>query len=70
TARIRESYWHPTQRLEDLPGGGVRLEVALPSLLEFTPWVLSWGAAATVIEPPALRQSVAAALREAASNYS
>lgn len=67
--RIRESYWHPTQRLEDLPGGGVRLEVALPSLLEFTPWVLSWGANATVIEPVGLRHSVAAALREAAANY-
>jgi proteasome accessory factor B len=67
--RIRESYWHPTQRLEDLPGGGIRLEVALPSLLEFTPWVLSWGSNATVIEPRELRDSIATALREAAANY-
>ena len=67
--RIRESYWHPTQRLEDLAGGGIRLEVSLPSLLEFTPWVLSWGAAATVIEPAVLRETVLCALREAAANY-
>jgi proteasome accessory factor B len=67
--RIRESYWHPSQTLEDLPGGGIRLCVALPSLLEITPWVLSWGAAATVIEPPELRDTIATALREASANY-
>jgi proteasome accessory factor B len=67
--RIRESYWHPSQTLEDMPGGGIRLCVSLPSLLEITPWVLSWGAAATVIEPPELRDAVATALREAAANY-
>lgn len=67
--RIRESYWHPSQQLEDLPNGGIRLCVSLPSLLEITPWVLSWGAAATVIEPPELRDAVATALREAAANY-
>lgn len=67
--RIRESYWHPSQQLAELPGGRVRLEVALPSLLEITPWVLSWGAAATVIEPAELRDNIATALREAAANY-
>jgi predicted DNA-binding transcriptional regulator YafY len=67
--RVRESYWHPSQSLESLPGGGVRLRVSLPSLLEITPWVLGWGASATVIEPPELRDSIATALRDAAANY-
>ncbi|MBA4180413.1 MAG: hypothetical protein C0506_07485 [Anaerolinea sp.] len=67
--RIRESYWHPSQQLEEVAGGGVRLKVLLPSLLEFTPWVRSWGPEARVIEPPALRDEVAASLRAAAERY-
>src|SRR5205814_1387223 len=53
--RIAETYWHPSQKLEALPDGGVRLRVSLPSLLEFIPWVRGWGEAAVVIEPAQLR---------------
>lgn len=67
--RIRESYWHPSQQLEELAGGGVRLKVTLPSLLEFAPWVRGWGPEAYVVEPPALRQEMAASLRAAAERY-
>lgn len=67
--RIRESYWHPSQELEELPGGGVRLRVLLPSLLEFTPWVRSWGHEAYVVSPPALREEVAASMHAAARRY-
>ena len=67
--RISESYWHPSQELTNLPGGGVRLSVVLPSLLEFVPWVLSWGADACVVGPDELRGQVACALRTAASRY-
>lgn len=68
-ARIRESYWHPSQRLEDLPGGGIRLRVSLPSLLEITPWIRTWGPEAVVVEPQELRDDVAASLQAAAANY-
>ena len=68
-ARIRESYWHPSQQLEDLPGGGIRLRVSLPSLLEITPWVRTWGPEAVVVEPKELRDDVAASLKAAAANY-
>lgn len=67
--RIRESYWHPSQQLETLPDGGVRLKVGLPSLLEITPWVRGWGAEAVVVEPPELRQEIATSLAKAAANY-
>ncbi len=67
--RVRETTWHVTQRLEELPDGGVRLRFVLPSLLEFVPWVLGWGAGATVVGPGALRDQIAATLGEAASNY-
>ena len=68
-ARIRESYWHPSQRLEDLPAGGVRMDVSLPSLLEITPWIRGWGPEAVVISPPELRAELAQSLADAAANY-
>lgn len=67
--RVRETTWHATQQLEDLPDGGVRLRFVLPSVLEFVPWLLSWGADATVIAPDILRQRVAETTRNAAANY-
>lgn len=69
TNRVRETNWHPAQRLTDLPGGGVRMEVRLPSLMEFEPWVRSWGHEAVVVGPPELRRRVAESLRQAASQY-
>lgn len=68
-SRIRESYWHPSQQLEDLRDGGVRLRVSLPSLLEITPWVRGWGPEAIVVEPAELRDEIATSLAAAAANY-
>jgi predicted DNA-binding transcriptional regulator YafY len=67
--RVRETNWHPAQRLTGLEDGGVRLEVRLPSLLEFEPWVRSWGAEALVVGPPELREKVAREMRAAADRY-
>ncbi|MBI2765273.1 MAG: WYL domain-containing transcriptional regulator [Chloroflexi bacterium] len=67
--RVRETNWHSSQRLTKLEGGGVRLELHLPSLLEFIPWVLSWGAEALVVVPKELRERVAASLSAGASQY-
>jgi predicted DNA-binding transcriptional regulator YafY len=68
--RISESNWHPSQQLEPLPDGGVRLRVVLPSLLEFVPWVLGWGADAMVVGPPELHDQIAQTIRTAAQRYS
>lgn len=68
-ARIRESYWHPSQQLETLPDGGVRLKVSLPSLLEITPWVRGWGPEAVVVGPKELRDEIASSLAAAVANY-
>ncbi|MGI8926994.1 MAG: helix-turn-helix transcriptional regulator [Tepidiformaceae bacterium] len=67
--RVRETNWHPSQRLTAVDGGGVRLELSLPSLLEFVPWVRGWGAEALVIGPAELRDEVARSLRDAAARY-
>jgi predicted DNA-binding transcriptional regulator YafY len=67
--RITETNWHPSQTLESLHGGGVRLKVVLPSLLEFVPWVLSWGPDARVIGPQELYDQVSTAVRAASALY-
>jgi predicted DNA-binding transcriptional regulator YafY len=67
--RISESNWHPSQKLDPLPDGGVRLRVVLPSLLEFVPWVLGWGADAMVIGPAELHEQIANTIRAAAQRY-
>lgn len=67
--RISETNWHTTQQLEPLPDGSVRLKLTLPSLVEFVPWVRSWGHSAVVREPEELRAQVASSFERAARLY-
>lgn len=55
---IREKIWHPSQRLAELPGGDVELQLKLSSLVEIERWILSWGKSATVLGPRELIESV------------
>jgi len=68
-SRVAETRWHQSQELTHLPGGGVRLALRLPSLLEFIPWVRSWGPDARVMAPEELLEPVARSMREAAALY-
>ena len=63
--RVSETLWHPEQKVKDLPGGGVRLELPFdePTYLELKPWILSWGASARIIGPKALKDKVAEDVR-------
>jgi predicted DNA-binding transcriptional regulator YafY len=56
--RVKESVWHPSQQLEDLPDGGVVMTLYVGSILEITPWVRSWGADVEVLEPKSLREAL------------
>jgi predicted DNA-binding transcriptional regulator YafY len=67
--RVRESVWHRSQRLEELPDGRVELTVTVAGIVEIRPWILTWGDAVEVLAPPALREAVAAAVRGAAARY-
>ena len=67
--RVRESIWHRSQRIADLPDGRLELSVTVAGIVEIRPWVLSWGEAVEVLEPAALRDAVAAATRGAAARY-
>ncbi len=67
--RVRESVWHRSQRLDEVADGRVELTVTVAGIVEIRPWILSWGDAVEVLEPPDLRQSVATAVRAAAARY-
>lgn len=67
--RVKESVWHPSQRIEDLPDGACLFTVRVGSTLEFKPWVRQWGSAVTVVSPEAFRAEIAAEIQEMARGY-
>lgn len=68
-ARVAETSWHPSQALETLPDGSLVWRARVAGLLEVRSWILGWGAAAEVLEPPALRAWVADQVAAAAERY-
>jgi predicted DNA-binding transcriptional regulator YafY len=67
--RVREAIWHRSQELTELPDGGVELAVTVAGTVEIRPWILSWGDGVEVLEPPELRDAVAASVAAAAARY-
>ena len=55
---IREQIWHPEQKMELLPDGGLRLTLPVADLREIKLKVLQFGADVEVIEPEALRREI------------
>jgi predicted DNA-binding transcriptional regulator YafY len=68
-ARVRETIWHPSQVLEELPEGGLRMTLRIGHWLEIRHWVLGWGASCEVIRPAELRRAITEAVGEMARNY-
>ena len=69
TRRVKESVWHPSQRIEDLPDGGCLLTVRVGSTLEMTPWLRGWGPDVEVLAPKALRDQLTNQTRQMAKVY-
>ena len=69
TRRVRESVWHHTQELHDLPDGSCVLRVQVGSTKEMTPWIGQWGADVVVLEPEALRTQLAEESAQLARMY-
>jgi CRISPR-associated endonuclease/helicase Cas3 len=59
-ARVKESIWHPSQRLREERNGAVIMTVTVAGTVEITPWILGWGEAVEVLSPAELRQKIAA----------
>lgn len=66
---VRARRYHPSQKLATAPDGRVRVSISLPELGPLVPWILSFGPRARAIEPPALVEQVAAALRATLGRY-
>ncbi len=69
TRRVKESIWHPSQNIADLPDGGCLLTVKVGSTLEMTPWIRGWGADVEVLVPEKLRKEVVASAKQTLKNY-
>ncbi|MCG8350085.1 MAG: WYL domain-containing protein [Chloroflexales bacterium] len=67
--RVKESVWHHSQRLEDLPDGSCLFTVQVGSTLEMKPWIRQWGADVVVLAPEALREELTAEVQRMAANY-
>jgi len=66
---IRSKKLHRDQRIAVSADGRLRLSVPLVNVDAFVGWVLSYGDAATVVEPPEVAQQVAGILQRAAARY-
>ena len=56
--RVKESTWHHSQRIDDLPDGSCIFTVNVGSTKEILPWVRGWGASVEVLEPATFRQDM------------
>ena len=69
TRRVKESIWHHSQSIQDLPDGSCRFVVQVGSTLEMRPWIRQWGADVVVLAPPELRAVIAHEARRSAAAY-
>ena len=67
---IREQRWHPQQKVEELPGGEVVLELPAVSIREARELVLKYGGNARVLSPPELVEDVRAQAEALSRAYS
>lgn len=66
---IRERSWHPSQKLQDLPGGGLEISFQLSALFEVRRWILSWGEHAVAVQPRQLVDDIRAISIRITQNY-
>jgi predicted DNA-binding transcriptional regulator YafY len=56
--RVRESYWHPSQRIEEDLEGRLIWTAEVDAVREMMPWIRGWGADVEVLEPNELRHEM------------
>jgi predicted DNA-binding transcriptional regulator YafY len=66
---VTETTWHPTEKVERRPDGGVIWRARVPGTIEIKRWILGWGSQAEVLAPAELREELAAVHRSAALRY-
>ncbi len=66
---VRARKVHPAQKLALSPDGRVRVSLPLANRSALVAWILGFGDAARVVEPPDLAEEVASTLRRAVARY-
>jgi proteasome accessory factor B len=69
TPYIRARVWHPSQRIQESGDGGLVLTLDVCNDAALRSWILSWGASARVLSPPALAAEIRADLINATAHY-
>jgi CRISPR-associated endonuclease/helicase Cas3 len=69
TPRVKESVWHPSQTIRDLPEGGCVWEAQIAEVREMEAWVRGWGADVEVLGPEGLREKVIMHVRRLNRQY-
>lgn len=68
TNRVKETVWHPTQQITDIPDG-CEWTATIGDMVEIANWVRGWGADCEVLEPLSLREDLAKEARRLAHMY-
>lgn len=66
---VRERKWAKEQRIEPQPDGSIILWMKTSGMWDLKRWVLSWGAAAKVLEPVELRNEIIKEMKAMLSDY-
>jgi predicted DNA-binding transcriptional regulator YafY len=66
---VRARQWHPSQRVTDLAGGGVRIALDVCIDRALLGWILSFGPFARVVSPESLARDIAKQIEEARAQY-
>jgi CRISPR-associated endonuclease/helicase Cas3 len=67
--RVRETVWHPSQKLSDLPDGRILWSARIAEPREMFPWIRGWGADVEVMEPTELRERMREEVRKMVGMY-
>lgn len=67
--RIKESRWHPSQKIYEQEDGYAIWEADIAETIEMLPWIRGWGADCEVVEPKELRETLVAEAKKLAKLY-
>ncbi len=69
TRRVKESIWHPLEKVTDAEDGGCIWSADVAEWREMLPWIRGWGADCEVLEPRELRDVLMREAHELAKLY-
>lgn len=69
TRRLRETIWHPLERITDTEDGGCIWETEVAEWREMLPWVRGWGADVEVVKPEGMRREIEREARRLIRQY-